>query len=1162
MKIASDVGLTVSANVRKQAARRGNGDLWLRRPIQVAVSAMLLASVLPAPAMAAGALILNDGKAHAVSGTAYDAGTSSYAISVTGLNTSLVADGVTASSATNKGAGVSVAANATLSISDSVVTATGYNGSGIMTSGTKNTSATVKVRGGSVTTTGDADRLRSGDRPYGMAVLASGVYANTSASLNSIELDGTTVETSGKNAGGLVAYVGVIDGSNVTVKTSGDDAYGAQTIAGGNVVGTIGLDDSSITTSGARSHGLLSDGRNRTSTLPDSLISLSGGSVTTHGDDAFGASALDTGHVTLQETHVQTTGARASGVSAISGGTIDTTGGSIATSGQGAAAMGASDAGTVLTTHATTLATSGDQSLGVSVQQGASAVVSGGSIATTGAQSAGVMAASGATLALSDTTVNTSGSASHGAVLSGSGGLTMTNTTLMATGESAHGLFADAQHASGARDSVSLTGGSIQSAQGSAVRVDGASLDVHADGDAQLSGITLLEVTTDAAGSHAAVSLSATDNVTLSGDIAADAQSSVDVALNRAATWTGAARNVGALSVSDGAVWNVNGDSNVASASMAGGSVDFVRSSDGTFKTLNVAGGWNASASNGRNPSVTLNTTLNEGGALSNQKTDRLLIAGDASGSTTLNVRAQGAGAVTSTSATPGANEGISLVQVGGNASAKSFELQNGYVAVGPLQYRLSATAPGASSAAQRLVAGSGDAYWDYRLNAVQVSEGGSFVNNGSGTTGNVTLSDGRHSMASPEGSDVVGSAGTTGTTTGGTTGTPGTNGGTTGGTTGATSGGTTIATTNPTTDGTNGDTTTAEARPDDTGAPANNSNLQPADATLNATKGVAKPDTRSLLVPQAPSYFAAKTALTQHLVDGLPTLHARTGAMPMDADDGAGSGRGAYARTYGNNYTQHTDRSFMQYGSDFDVQSGGAQAGADVYTRRFGNGASVQLGVFGAYGAGRTSSNAVDGASRSSFDSIGGGVSATYRFSNGAYVDGVAKIDRLSDSFSTNGRDVASTKGMGYTFAAETGYARALPKSWFVDGRLTLGVVNVNLNDTVDADGIDVQFGSQTSALGRVDARVGRDFGAGDKRVRPYVRAGLEGVAGGDTAVSLSGYRFNGSNVGNTWIAGTGVDARFGKSTTLAIDGGYRGRLGAAGAQGVEGNVTFKRTF
>jgi outer membrane autotransporter protein len=122
--------------------------------------------------------------------------------------------------------------------------------------------------------------------------------------------------------------------------------------------------------------------------------------------------------------------------------------------------------------------------------------------------------------------------------------------------------------------------------------------------------------------------------------------------------------------------------------------------------------------------------------------------------------------------------------------------------------------------------------------------------------------------------------------------------------------------------------------------------------------------------------------------------------------------------------------------------------------------------------------------------------------------------------------------------------------------------MVNVSLADTTDADGIDVQFGSQTSAIGRADARVGREFGAGEKRVRPYVRAGLEGVSGGSTAVTLSGYRFNGSGVGNSWIAGTGIDARFGKSTTLSVDGGYRGNLGAAGAEGLEGNLTFKKAF
>ncbi|WP_159907491.1 autotransporter outer membrane beta-barrel domain-containing protein [Caballeronia humi] len=871
---------------------------------------------------------------------------------------------------------------------------------------------------------------------------------------------------------------------------------------------------------------------------------MTDGTVTTSGDNAIGATAMGSGRIVLDNTRVQTSGVSATGASAASTSRIETTGGSIATTGDNASAMTAIDAGTTLATQGTTLATSGAQSHGISVDQNATASVNGGSIATSGAQSAGVVAKSAGTLALNDTIVTTSGAASHGAVLSRSGGLTMTSTTLTATGDNAHGISVEDQQGPGTPESVSLTGGAVRSTQGSAIRVEGASLAVQAKGDAQLSGANVLDVRTGAAGDAVAVSFSATDTVMLTGDIVSDAQSSVDVALDRTAAWTGAARNVGALSVSDDAVWNLNADSNVASASLAGGSVNFTPSSDGSFRTLNVAGGWNASASNGRNPTVTLNTTLNEGGAMSNQKTDRLLIAGDAKGSTTLNVRAQGAGAFTSTSVTPGSNEGISLVQVGGNASAQSFELQNGYVAVGPYQYHLSAFAPGASSAEQRLVAGSGDAFWDYRLNSVQVSEGGlAPEGNGSETPGNVAPPDGdvhaNGGGAGDNGTNTVASAGTVGNGTD------------------------TVASAGTGGDGTDTAGIGATGGTANSGdAVANNGDAAAAAATPAPIDRAVRPDTRALLVPQAPSYLAAKTSLTHHLIDALPMLHARNGVPSIESDADAAASRGVYARTFGSNYTQHTDRSFMQYGSDFDMQSGGAQVGADVYKRKLGNGASVQFGVFGSYGSGRTSSNAVDGESRSSFDSIGGGVTATYRFSNGAYLDGVAKIDRLSDSFSTNGRDVASTRGMGYTFAAETGYARTLANNWFVDGRLALGMVNVSLADTTDADGIDVQFGSQTSAIGRADARVGREFGAGEKRVRPYVRAGLEGVSGGNTAVMLSGYRFNGSGVGNSWIAGMGIDARFGKSTTLSVDGGYRGNLGAAGAEGLEGNLTFKKAF
>ena len=61
-------------------------------------------------------------------------------------------------------------------------------------------------------------------------------------------------------------------------------------------------------------------------------------------------------------------------------------------------------------------------------------------------------------------------------------------------------------------------------------------------------------------------------------------------------------------------------------------------------------------------------------------------------------------------------NEGVSLAQVTGSASATSFALQSGYVASGPWQYGLASFAPGSSAAGG----------WDYRLANNFVCEEGS----------------------------------------------------------------------------------------------------------------------------------------------------------------------------------------------------------------------------------------------------------------------------------------------------------------------------------------------------------------------------------------------------------------------------------------------------
>ncbi|MFJ5160822.1 autotransporter outer membrane beta-barrel domain-containing protein [Pantoea sp. NPDC088449] len=168
------------------------------------------------------------------------------------------------------------------------------------------------------------------------------------------------------------------------------------------------------------------------------------------------------------------------------------------------------------------------------------------------------------------------------------------------------------------------------------------------------------------------------------------------------------------------------------------GTLDLTNGAGSPGNTLDIAG--SLASSGGQ---LNLITTLNEGGALSNQYTDHLNVTGNATGTTLINVKLTDAstGALTDLNRNGGVegNEGISLAQVGGNASPDSFALKGGYLAAGPWQYRLYTFAPGSSDANQRLVSGSGNNYWDYRLANYYVCEDSAscqptFVTDGFGT--------------------------------------------------------------------------------------------------------------------------------------------------------------------------------------------------------------------------------------------------------------------------------------------------------------------------------------------------------------------------------------------------------------------------------------------
>lgn len=100
---------------------------------------------------------------------------------------------------------------------------------------------------------------------------------------------------------------------------------------------------------------------------------------------------------------------------------------------------------------------------------------------------------------------------------------------------------------------------------------------------------------------------------------------------------------------------------------------------------------------------------------------DRLLITGNATGTTEIrSINLGGSGAATGT----GNTDGVSIIQVGGASTASTFQLQGGYAAAGPYQYRLNFFAPGASAAAQADPLLGTAVFGDYRLQSAVDASG------------------------------------------------------------------------------------------------------------------------------------------------------------------------------------------------------------------------------------------------------------------------------------------------------------------------------------------------------------------------------------------------------------------------------------------------------
>ncbi|WP_375652053.1 right-handed parallel beta-helix repeat-containing protein, partial [Bartonella sp. LB28NMGDW] len=120
---------------------------------------------------------------------------------------------------------------------------------------------------------------------------------------------------------------------------------------------------------------------------------------------------------------------------------------------------------------------------------------------------------------------------------------------------------------------------------------------------------------------------------------------------------------------------------------------------------------------------IYFNIAWSDGAAINDQKTDRLLIHGDVSGSTTVYIKSDTGDESSVINASDPSNiGGLSLIQVSGEAKEDSFKLVNGYTTRGRLPYKYTLTAYGPESShgqadvAQNLFDEKNENFWDFRL--------------------------------------------------------------------------------------------------------------------------------------------------------------------------------------------------------------------------------------------------------------------------------------------------------------------------------------------------------------------------------------------------------------------------------------------------------------
>ncbi|MGN6482719.1 autotransporter outer membrane beta-barrel domain-containing protein, partial [Luteibacter sp.] len=331
----------------------------------------------------------------------------------------------------------------------------------------------------------------------------------------------------------------------------------------------------------------------------------------------------------------------------------------------------------------------------------------------------------------------------------------------------------------------------------------------------------------------------------------------------------------------------------------------------------------------------------------------------------------------------------------------------------------------------------------------------------------------------------------------------------------------------------------------------------------------LAEADARPAVVPQVPAAIVSPSALAFYGYRAIDNLHRRLGEVrDIDGMD-EGLGGETFVRTFGGDYHVSSNRSFRDYGYDYDIETHAVQVGANIFdftADRF----TLRAGVAYTHGTTRLDPKAADGYSHAKLYSNSIAALVTLQWANGLYLDLIASGDRHAGYIDTlRAKDASRVRGSGWSGSAEAGYPFHFDGGWELEPQLQLVRQHIGLDNGVDVDHVTTRFDAFEQTIGRAGLRFDRTWNTdAGSQFTPYARVNyIKGWGGvSNVNVGAEGYafsdRFTGGKFGQMMEVGLGGTWAWRNKLAVYGEADWQNKIGNAGARGWGANVGVRWSF